>query len=200
MLRAASQRAKKGESIVSYLPLTNYEDASDEAKAEYDRWTEKSGRVTNMKRLLLHDLPTYHTYMEWYTLYDRLAAVVGKRAVNLLCYAVSTNNHCLLCSTFFQQIFVDAGEDPENFVTTPVEQLLLDFGAAISQSPNQIPDELYTRLDETFSTDQIVLIIGFAAQMVATNYFNMVAKVDVDEPLEPYITPEFLAKISEEGR
>jgi hypothetical protein len=185
---------------MSYLPLTSYEDATDEVKVQYDRWTEKSGRVTNMKRLLLRDLPTYHAYMEWYTLYDRLAALVGKRAVNLLCYAISTNNHCLLCSTFFQQIFVDAGEDPENFTATPAEQLLLDLGAAISQNPNAIPDEIYAQLNETFSSDQIVLIFGFAAQMVATNYFNMTAKVAVDEPLEPYVTPEFLAKISAEGR
>jgi hypothetical protein len=116
--------------------------------------------------------------------------------VDLLCYAISTNNHCLLCSTFFQQIFVDAGEDPENFTLNNTEQLLFDLGAAISQNPNAIPDAIYTQLKETFTTEQIVLIAGFAAQMVATNYFNMVTRVDVDEPLEPYITPEFLAKIS----
>jgi alkylhydroperoxidase family enzyme len=180
---------------MSYLPLTDYEGATDEVKAEYDRWTEKSGRVTNMKRLLLHDLPTYHAYMEWYTLYARLTEVVDKRAVNLLCYAISTNNHCLLCSSFFQQIFVDASEDPENFSLNETEQLLFDLGAAISQNPNNVPEEVYAGLQERFTTDQIVLIIGFAAQMVATNYFNMVTKVDIDEPLEPYITPEFLAKI-----
>jgi hypothetical protein len=181
---------------MSYLPLTDYENASDEVKKEYDYWTGRSGRITNMKRLLLHDEPTYHAYMEWYTLYARLTGIVGKRAVDLLCYAISTNNHCLLCSTFFQQIFVDAGEDPENFTLNNTEQLLFDLGAAISQNPNAIPDAIYTQLKETFTTEQIVLIAGFAAQMVATNYFNMVTRVDVDEPLEPYITPEFLAKIS----
>jgi hypothetical protein len=185
---------------MSYLPLTDYEGASDEVKEEYDYWTERSGRVTNMKRLLLNDIPTYHAYMEWYTLYGRLADAVGKRAVNLLCYAISTNNHCLLCSTFFQQIFVDAGEDPNNFALNDTEQLLFDLGAAISQSPQAIPDEIYAKLKATFTTSQIVLIVGFAAQMVATNYFNMVAQVAVDEPLEPYITPEFLAQIGAERR
>jgi alkylhydroperoxidase family enzyme len=185
---------------MSYLPLTDYESASDEVKKEYDYWTKRSGRVTNMKRLLLHDEPTYHAYMEWYTLYARLTNVVSKRAVDLLCYAVSTNNHCLLCSTFFQQIFVDVGEDPDNFVLNSTEQLLFDLGAAIAQNPNAVPDEIYVQIKEQFTTEQIVLIIGFAAQMVATNYFNMATRVAIDEPLEPYITPEFLAKISAEER
>jgi alkylhydroperoxidase family enzyme len=185
---------------MSFLPLTDYEGASDEVRTEYDYWTERSGRVTNMKRLLLHDLPTYHAYMAWYDLYARLTDVVGKRAVNLLCYAISTNNHCLLCSSFFQQIFIDANEDPDNFTLDETEQLLFDLGAAISQNPNAVSDDIYTRLTERFTADQIVLIIGFAAQMVATNYFNMVTKVDIDEPLEPYITPEFLAKIGLEER
>jgi hypothetical protein len=180
---------------MSYLPLTDYEGATDEVRAEYDYWTKRSGRVTNMKRLLLHDLPTYHAYMEWYTLYARLVEVVGKRGVDLLCYAISTNNHCLLCSTFFQQIFIDAGEDPNNFTLDATEQLLFDLGAAISSNPNAIPDEVYAGLKERFTPDQIVLIGGFAAQMVATNYFNMVTRVDVDDQLEPYITPEFLAKV-----
>ncbi|MDR1014503.1 MAG: hypothetical protein LBL86_05935 [Coriobacteriales bacterium] len=181
---------------MSYLPLTEYEGASDEVQKEYDYWTGRSGRVTNMKRLLLHDEPTYHAYMEWYTLYARLVDVVGKRATDLLCYAISTNNHCLLCSTFFQQIFVDAGEDPSGFALSGTEQLLFDLGEAISRNPNAVPDELYAQLKETFTPSQIVLLIGFAAQMVATNYFNMVTKVDVDEPLEPYVTPEFLAKVN----
>jgi alkylhydroperoxidase family enzyme len=185
---------------MSYLPLINYESASDEVKKEYDYWTERSGRVTNMKRLLLNDLPTYHAYMAWYELYARLADAVGKRAVDLLCYAVSTNNHCLLCSTFFQQIFVDAGENPTDFALDATEQLLFDLGTAISQNPNAVDDEIYARLKDTFTTERIVLIIGFAAQMVATNYFNMAAKVAIDEPLEPYLTPEFLARVGAEGR
>jgi alkylhydroperoxidase family enzyme len=106
----------------------------------------------------------------------------------------------LLCSTFFQQIFVDAGENPDDFKADTTEQLLLDLGTAISQNPNAISDDIYARLEETFTTDQIVLIIGFAAQMVATNYFNMISRVEVDEVLEPYITPEFLAKIQLERR
>ncbi|MDR0346966.1 MAG: hypothetical protein LBH56_01135 [Coriobacteriales bacterium] len=184
---------------MGYLAPTDYEGASDEVRREYDYWTARAGRVTNMKRLMLRNMPTYRTYMEWYTLYDCLAEFIDKRAIDLLCYAVSTNNHCLLCSSYFQQIFVDADDDPEDFVLDETEQLLFDLGAAVSSDPNAVPDDVYERLNARFTPDEIVLIIGFAAQMVATNYFNMVAKVDVDEVLEPYMTPEFLAKVGAEA-
>jgi alkylhydroperoxidase family enzyme len=181
------------------LPLTTREGSPAEVAGEYDYWVGRSGRVTNMKRTMLHDLPTYHAFMAWYGLYDRLAAIVGRRAADLYCYAISTNNHCLLCSSFFEQIFVDAGEDTGDFALDETEQLLFDLGSALAAAPNDVPDALFERLKARFDTGQIVLLIGFGAQMVATNYFNMIAKVDVDEVLEPYVTPELLAKIALEG-
>jgi hypothetical protein len=180
------------------LPLTSYADASPKARKEYDYWTRRSGRITNMKRLMLRDLPTYHTYMLWYELYDRLVELIGKKPADLFCYAISTTNHCLICSMFFRQILVDAGQTPEQFTLTAIEQLLMDFGAAIAADPNQIPEDIYDQLQQEFNPDQLVLLIGFAGQMVATNYFNMISKVALDDVLEPYATPEFLAQIAVE--
>ena len=50
--------------------MTEYENASQEVKREYDDQINKHGRITNMKRTLLHNVPAFHAYMEWYTLYD----------------------------------------------------------------------------------------------------------------------------------
>jgi alkylhydroperoxidase family enzyme len=137
--------------------------------------------------------------MEWHPLYAEVAALVGTRAANLFCYAISTSNSCLVCSTFFRQILADGHETPDELGAanelTRDEQLLLDFGQAISTHPNDIDEDIYTRLKERFDTEQLVLLIGFAGQMVATNYFNMVAKVDLDDVLLPYATPEFLAQV-----
>jgi hypothetical protein len=184
---------------MNHLPLTTYENASPEVKKEYDYWTQRSGRITNMKRLMLQDPPTYKVFMTWYDLYERLVELVGERAANLYCYAISTANHCLLCSTFFRQIFVDAGESPEAFTLDETEQLLYDLGSAIATDPNHIPTDVYERLELRFNTQELVLIYGFGAQMVATNYFNMISRVAVDDVLEPYMTPEFLAQVVSEG-
>ena len=62
----------------------------------------------------------------------------------------------------------------------------MDFGSAICVDPHNIPDELYDRLKEQFTEEQIVLLIAFAGIMYATNLFNTVAKVPLDEVLYKY--------------
>ena len=55
-----------------------------------------------------------------------------------------------------------------------------------------MPDELFARVRKAFNDDEIVVIVGFAGQMIAGNTFNSVLKVDVDgrlKPLEHTFTP-----------
>ena len=171
---------------MSFLPMTDYETASEAVRKEYDDQIAKHGRITNMKRTLLLSIPAFTAYMEWYTLYDLLVPVVGERAMSLYSYAISSGNDCLICSTFFRKILIDSGDDPDNPKITDVEELLMDFGSAICVNPHDIPDELYDRLKEKFTDEQIVLLIAFAGIMYATNLFNTVAKVPLDEILYKY--------------
>ena len=48
------------------IPMTDYETASEAVRHEYDDQIQKHGRITNMKRTLLHDVPAFKTYMELY--------------------------------------------------------------------------------------------------------------------------------------
>jgi alkylhydroperoxidase family enzyme len=166
--------------------MTDYATANPAVQAEYDDQIAKHGRITNMKRTMLRDIPTFKAYMEWYTLYDRLTAFLDSRAVSVFAYAISEANTCLVCTTFFRKILADAGDDPDNLALNGTEQLLLDFGAAIAKAPNDISEELYARIAERFDEDQRVLLIGFAGLMAATNLFNNVARVDLDEALYNY--------------
>ncbi|MCL2889082.1 MAG: hypothetical protein FWE65_01530 [Eggerthellaceae bacterium] len=185
---------------MAFLPMTEREQAPEIA-AEYDYWEHEAGRITNMKRTMLHHLPVYRIYMEWYRLYDELAALVGARTARLFSYAISTNNRCLVCSSFFRQILLDGHEDPDELEAAGTlsedEKLLMEFGQSIAKGPNTIDEGLYARLGQRFDTAALVLLIGFAGQMIATNCFNMVAKVDLDDVLLPYATPEFLAQVFE---
>jgi alkylhydroperoxidase family enzyme len=176
--------------IMSFLPMTDYESASAEVKREYDDQIRKNGRVTNMKRTLLHNVPAFHAYMEWYTLHDQLTAFISGRAVSLYSYAISQANDCLVCSTFFRKILTDSGEDPDNPKLSETEKLLMDFGCTIGRDPHHIPDELYEKIRIHFNTEQIVLLVAFAGIMAATNLFNTVAKVPLDEVLYDYTKKE----------
>ncbi len=171
---------------MSYIPMTEYESSSEEVKREYDDQIAKHGRITNMKRTLLRCVPAFKAYMEWYTLYDLLIPVIGERAISLYSYAISNGNDCLVCSTFFRKILIDSGDDPDDPKISETEELLMNLGTAICADPHNIPDEIYDGLKAKFSDDEIVLLLSFAGIMYATNLFNTIAKVPLDEVLYKY--------------
>ncbi len=169
-----------------YLPLTEYDTADEAVKREYDDQIQKHGRITNMKRTLLHNITAFDAYMQWYTLKDLIVPFIGERALSLFSYAISSGNHCLVCSTFFRKILIDSGDDPDNPKLSETEKLLMDLGKAICVNPHDVPAVVYEDLKKLFNTEQIVLLIAFAGIMSATNLFNTVAKVPLDEILYDY--------------
>lgn len=175
---------------MTFLPITTYEELGPEGRAASDRQLERyGGRITNMKATLLSHVPSFTAYMEWYTLRDELVPFIGERAVSLFSYAISDENDCLVCSVFFRRILIDNGEDPDNPQVTEAEQLLIDWGRLIAASPASIPDEMYERLERAFHPQLRVLLVAFAGQMIATNLFNMVGRVPLDEVLYDYRKP-----------
>ena len=91
-----------------------------------------------------------------------------------------------ICSIFFKKILDDAGIDFENFSFTEEEQLLIDYGRAIVKDANHVPAEIFTRLKQKWSEEQIVAITAFATIMIATNLINKTLQVELDEELVPY--------------
>jgi alkylhydroperoxidase family enzyme len=171
---------------MSFLPLTEYETAPPEVRREYDDQIARHGRITNMKRTLLHNVSAFKAYMEWYTLRDLIGPFIGDRGAALFSYAISTANKCLVCSTFFRKILIDSGDDPDNPSLTETENLLMEFGRALSVDPHHIPPKLYDQLQARFNTEELVLLFAFAGMMSATNLFNTIAKVPLDEVLYQY--------------
>jgi alkylhydroperoxidase family enzyme len=77
------------------------------------------------------------------------------------------------------------GLDPNNFETSENEKLLQQLGQQIVKDPTKVPDELFEGLRKFYTDEQIIIIVGFGAQMQATNNFNSVLGVDVDKRLLP---------------
>ena len=171
---------------MSFISFTDYETAKLPVRNEYDDQIEKHGRITNMKRTLLHNVPAFKAYMEWYTLKDLIVPFIGERAFSLFSYAISDGNHCLVCSTFFRKILIDSNDNPDNPYLSEDENLLMDFGQAICVDPHNIPEEIYGKLKAKYNEEQLVLLISFAGIMYATNLFNTVAKVPLDDILYQY--------------
>lgn len=170
---------------IQALPV---EETSLEVAAAYELHKQQyNARITNMKSTLGHSLIAFEVYMEWYRLYERMKSITGERMAYLFAYSVSKGSNCPLCTTFFRKIIIDHGEKPEDLELNEKEQLLLDFGSAIAQNQGVIPDELFDEVSKLYSTSELVELIAFAGQMIATNVFNNVIGTDIDDYLFSYL-------------
>jgi len=171
---------------MAFIPMTSYETASADVRSRYDGQIAKYGRITNMKRTLLHNVKAFDVFMEWYPMADLCKEFIGARALSLYAYAISEGNRCLVCGTFFRKILIDNGDDPDFPSLSEEENLLMELGFSISEDPHNIDPDIYAQLKERYSDEQRVLLFAFAGIMAATNLFNTVAQVPLDEALYGY--------------
>ena len=166
-------------------PVT-FEEAPPASRAEWQRQVAAHGRMTNMKRTLLHSLPAFHSLMEFYPLASVVAPFLGARPTNVFLHAISAETDCLVCSTYFRRHLIDAGDDPDDLDLSEREKLLIEFGRSLSAQRSRVSDAVYARLSAEFTAEEIVALTAFGAMMVATNVFNNALDVDLDEYLEGY--------------
>ncbi|WP_051054186.1 carboxymuconolactone decarboxylase family protein [Fibrella aestuarina] len=163
--------------------------ASDALKAAWAKHIDDypGSRITNMKATLSHSPLAFDVYMQWYPLYHAVIGIVGERSAYLFAHAISEASNCPLCTTFFRKIIIQNGERPEDLRLTDAEQHLLNFGAAIAQNRGDVPDEVYAPIGHRFSAGDVVTLVAFAGQMIATNLINNVLHVTIDDYLYPYL-------------
>ena len=168
------------------IPTVEYAEATAAVRAAHDEVVREHGRITNMKRTLLHSLPAFRALMEWYPLRDTVQPFLGERLTNLFAHAISSDTDCLVCSTFFRRILLASGEDPDRFALDEREEAVVEFGRQLAKPFARVPDALFARLAATFTDEQIVALTAFGALMVATNVFNNALDIELDSYLEPY--------------
>jgi len=168
------------------IAMQEYPDASAPAKAQFDDQIARHGRITNMKKTLLRSLPAFHALMQWYPLRDEAAKFLDDREINFFCYAISQQNECVICSTFFRKILKDRGIAFEGFNFTSRETVLINYGRALVSHPHAIAEDEFAALKAIFTEEQIVLLTSFGALMIATNLINTALVVPVDDYLAGY--------------
>ena len=165
---------------MSYISKIDLSTAPQEIRAAVDNHLTQGYQLTNEKLTLLHNVTAFHTLEESsYELDRELQRLIGKRAADFYEYAISLQNDCLVCSTYFRKLLKDNGIDFDNFQFTKKEELLISFGRALAKDPKNIPDEIYTELKEEFTEEEIVVITAMGVLMVANNYFNDILKIEV---------------------
>src|SRR5215510_11587029 len=109
------------------------------AQAELDRQQSAHGRITNMKRTLSRSPAALSALMQWYPLRDEVAAFLGDRTTTLFAHAVSAEADCLICSTFFRRLLIDAGEDPDHPRLDDKSAALIAYGSSLAKDSNSVP-------------------------------------------------------------
>jgi len=171
---------------IEYL---NYDTTSIEVQLAYDKQKASAGGyVTNMKKTLLRSLPAYHALMEWYPLRDEVQTFIGDRGVAIFCHAISTEDECLLCSTYFRRDFAELGISLKDPQFTEKEELLESFGRQLARNSIQISDVFFDKLKSFFSEEEIVALVGFGVIMVATNLVNNALKIEIDDNIKSYVS------------
>lgn len=171
------------------IKLLELEETTGAERERYQALAD-AGKVTNMKKGLLQDAATYDAFMGWYTSWNRLVEVISEREATVYAHAISTTNSCQLCSLFFISDLKALGINPSEFEKTGREELLSELGSQIVKDPTGVSDELFAKLKQEWKDNELVVIVGFATQMIATNNFNSVFQIDVDQRLLP-IKDEF---------
>ncbi|MGO6710002.1 hypothetical protein [Rhizobium leguminosarum] len=171
---------------MSHLPQIDYDTASEEVRAAHDEEVRLRGRMTNMKRTLLHSPAAHRIYAEWFTLRAELDPDVSDRAIWIFSHAISKAAKSKIAITFFRRALINKGFNPDALEFSDEEALLDAFGKAIVADSNAVPAELWAKLKQRYETKVLVDLVAFAGIMLATAVFNNVVEVDFDPELEAF--------------
>src|ERR1044072_5446947 len=119
-------------------------------------------RMTNMKWTLAHSPVPLDALLTRYPLHAEVEPFLGQRRTWLFCHAISTASDCLVCSTFFRRLIIDAGEDPGELALDEFDELIVDFGRRLGSDPHAVDDALHAKLAERLDAPQLVTPTAFA--------------------------------------
>lgn len=122
--------------------------------------------------------PIFDTTAHWNTLYREVETIVGKRAANLLGYGIAAVVGSAACMAFFRDFFITAGEDPENIALNGAEDDLLAFGETIARNNGKTSYELFESLSPYYTTAELVILVTFAGQVIASGIFSNAFNID----------------------
>ena len=161
--------------IVSLIDIDN---ASQEVKDAINKHVAEGHSITNEKRTLLHNIPSFWALEgKSYELSAELKKFISPRAANLFEYAISVENDCLVCTTYYKKYMESIGVDINNVDYTEEEELGIEYAQAIVRDRKNIPTDLFDRIKARIGEEGLVVLTTMGMFMIANNYFNDILHV-----------------------
>ena len=110
-----------------WIPPLDAAAAPEGSRATADAHAATGGRMTNMKWTLAHTRPRSTRCS------SGIRCTTGRADPRRAPHEpVLPRDHvqydCLICSTFFRRLLIDAGEDPDALALDELDELIVDFG------------------------------------------------------------------------
>ena len=123
------------------ISLVDPANAPEDVRKAAEAHLAKGYRLTNEKRTLLHNAVAFEALEGMsYAVSAEMKKFTGHRAANLFQYAISLENDCLVCSTYYRKAMADLGlEHLDESEFTPDEALLVEYARAIVRNHKFIP-------------------------------------------------------------
>lgn len=123
----------------------------------------------------------------WGEFYQQVQLVLGERLASLYGYTISKASNCIQLSALFRKQIAEWGDSPEKIILSKEDQQVLDFGCAVASHKGNIANVVYNSIAKRFSEKEMIVLITFAAQLIALNVFHNVVETEIDETLSPYV-------------
>ena len=171
-----------------YVDPLEFSQASEEAKTIWRQQEESYGKITNMKRTLAHNSSAFKSMMEWYSLKNEVSKFLDEISIYLFCQAISDKSKCKICDLYFIRLLKQKNIDPTQYKTNKKQSTLLRFAHSLTINDKKISPELMQKLNKYFTASELVSLTVLACFMRATNMFNNIIEVDLDQDLHQYDT------------
>lgn len=171
---------------MSQISQIDYETAPQDVREAHDEELRLRGRMTNMKRVLLHSPKAHGIYAEWFTLYDLLTPIIPSRALWIFSMAISSAANSRTAVTFFRRALTGAGLNPDALDLSGEEDVLVQFGQAIVGDSTAVPQALWDALKARYDKPTLVNLVAFAGIMLATAVFINTVGIEMDGELAPF--------------
>lgn len=168
-----------------YIGQLDLDRARPEQKAAHDEELRLRGRMTNMKRTLVHSPVALRVYGEWFALRDELAPVIGDRAVLTLCLAISAEMDNVVGMAFMRRGLAGlTDEAPAIAIDLGAVEA---FGRAFAADAKAIPPAVWWKLSQALPEKTLVDLTALAGIMMATNAFMDAVGTEPDPELAVFI-------------
>jgi uncharacterized peroxidase-related enzyme len=170
------------------IPSIELSAANETTKRNFEKLTARIGRVPNMPRAMAQSPAVLEGYMG---LLEALAqGLLSKKLAAELALALAGINHCQYCASSHTVLSKFAGLNDaqivnalEGKVDDAKDAAAINFAKTVVEKRGRIDDDDFNCVrDAGFTPGEISEIVAHVALNIFTNYFNLVARTNIDWP------------------